>query len=550
MPEGILVSLGAGEGGDVVAGDESARVLMWHVARFMEGARGKGEDRCGFVGCGGVCVGGVDSALFRLDRVFERCHAPPVPSEDVLLQPRGLKLTLYPHQRASLQRMLEREEEGKYKIASPLYRLLPRLEGGGRFYFSIKDGAVGRDAPEGVDDCRSGWCCDEPGLGKTVTSIALILSTLGQQAGLPPGSNVQIFEDDGGVERNSEEDDGEEDGNGEASSGVKRGGKRRRADFVKKFYLLSAPNRFQIFGADELGHQDGRDMRRSVQVPVRFSANKGKSALPIAPALGIRIYLSGTTLVIVPDALVDQWARQLEMHTERSALRVKIISSQKYVPSASELAFDYDVVVVDFKVISSVLSEARAGSQPSFLRVRFLRVVMDEGHKLGSTSKQVSNFARVSEMLRAERRWILTGTPAARAFDGDLSTLVPLLKFIRDGAFGVKGGEDAWKIAVQKPYYAKHPEALAVLGELLNRVMIRSLKKNVVGIPGCTIRNVFLDFTINGAKSYNALVSTVKRNLVLCVSNSKKNATLFTFLSRLARMSLLTLLFVDDLVVC
>lgn len=379
---------------------------------------------------------------------------------------------------------------------------------------------------------------------RLLASIALILSTLGQQAHLPPRSNVQVFEGDGGAEGSSEEDDSEGDGNGESSSGVKRGGKRRRADFVMKFHLLSAPNRFQFFGADELGHQDRRDKRRSVQAPVRFSANKGKGALPIAPAPGVRIYLSGTTLVIVPDALVDQWVRQLGMHTERSALRVKIISNQKCVPSASELAFDYDVVVVDFKVISSVLSEARAGNQPSFLRVRFLRVVMDEGHKLGSTSKQVSNFARVSEMLRAERRWILTGTPAARAFDGDLSTLVPLLKFIREGAFGAKGEEDAWKIAVQKPYYSKHPDALAVLGELLNRVMIRSLKKNVVGIPGCTIRNVFLAFTIDGAKSYNALVSTFKRNLVLFVSNSKKSNPLHFFLSRLARMSLLTFLYV------
>lgn len=169
-PDGILVSLSAGGGGEVVAGDEGARVLMWHVARFMEGAaRGGGDDLCGFVGCGGVCVGGVDSALFRLDRVFEMCHAPPVPGEDVLLQPQGLKLTLYPYQRASLQRMLEREKGGREKIASPLYRLLPRLEGGHRFYVSIKDSAVGRDAPEGVDDCRSGWCCDEPGLGKTIT---------------------------------------------------------------------------------------------------------------------------------------------------------------------------------------------------------------------------------------------------------------------------------------------------------------------------------------------------------------------------------------------
>jgi SNF2-related domain len=48
---------------------------------------------------------------------------------------------------------------------------------------------------------------------------------------------------------------------------------------------------------------------------------------------------------------------------------------------------------------------------PTFvaLHVHWLRVVLDEGHVLGSAN--VTNRHKVVSALRAERRWVLTGTP-------------------------------------------------------------------------------------------------------------------------------------------
>lgn len=46
-------------------------------------------------------------------------------------------------------------------------------------------GAVGD-----LSECRGGLFCDEPGLGKTITSIALVLKTLGMRARAPPRSDI------------------------------------------------------------------------------------------------------------------------------------------------------------------------------------------------------------------------------------------------------------------------------------------------------------------------------------------------------------------------
>lgn len=54
-----------------------------------------------------------------------------------------------------------------------------------------------------------------------------------------------------------------------------------------------------------------------------------------------RIYLSNTTLVIVPPILVDQWLQEIEKHTEPGALKVLRVGGEE-LPAVMEL-FGYDV---------------------------------------------------------------------------------------------------------------------------------------------------------------------------------------------------------------
>jgi hypothetical protein len=51
-------------------------------------------------------------------------------------------------------------------------------------------GAVSCDAPPPCPQLRGGFFCDEPGLGKTVTALSLIMKTLGTVPAAPPGAQV------------------------------------------------------------------------------------------------------------------------------------------------------------------------------------------------------------------------------------------------------------------------------------------------------------------------------------------------------------------------
>ena len=85
-------------------------------------------------------------------------------------------------------------------------------------------------------------------------------------------------------------------------------------------------------------------------------------------------------------------------------------------PPAETLAREYDVVLSTFDRMSQ---RSKGGNRDDLLRVHFLRLIVDEGHLLGSVGSETTRAQRV-RAIRAERRWIMTGTPApaVRASDG------------------------------------------------------------------------------------------------------------------------------------
>lgn len=64
---------------------------------------------------------------------------------------------------------------------------LPSPTVGGRLWVNVVDGIVWPSAPAPCPEVRGGMLCDEPGLGKTITVLALLLRT----RGLLPGGTVR-----------------------------------------------------------------------------------------------------------------------------------------------------------------------------------------------------------------------------------------------------------------------------------------------------------------------------------------------------------------------
>lgn len=101
-----------------------------------------------------------------------------------------LALTLHPHQRAALGWMRRRERSRLASIRDPLWRRLD-CEQGHALWLNMIRGDLSDVPPETHQDSQGGMLCDEPGLGKTVTAIALILARRGWRPSPPVGNTAR-----------------------------------------------------------------------------------------------------------------------------------------------------------------------------------------------------------------------------------------------------------------------------------------------------------------------------------------------------------------------
>ncbi|XP_049370689.1 F-box protein At3g54460 [Solanum verrucosum] len=226
------------------------------------------------------------------------------------------------------------------------------------------------------------------------------------------------------------------------------------------------------------------------------------------PLDSFRLYLSRATLVVVPSNLVDHWRGQIERHVRRGQLRVFVWTDHKR-PSAHSLAWDYDVVITTFSRLSA---EWGPKKRSVLMQVHWLRIILDEGHTLGS-SLTLTNKLQMAVSLRATNRWLLTGTPTPNTPSSQLSHLQPLLKYLHDEAYGQN--QKAWEAGILRPFEAEMEEGRSRLLQLLHRCMISARKKDLQNIPPCIKKVTLLNFTEEHARTYNELVETVRRNILM-----------------------------------
>ncbi|OIT32406.1 PREDICTED: F-box protein At3g54460 [Nicotiana attenuata] len=226
------------------------------------------------------------------------------------------------------------------------------------------------------------------------------------------------------------------------------------------------------------------------------------------PLDSFRMYLSRATLVVVPSNLVDHWRGQIERHVRQGQLRVFVWTDYKR-PSAHNLAWDYDIVITTFSRLSAEWSPKK---RSVLMQVHWLRIILDEGHTLGS-SLSLTNKLQMAVSLRASNRWLLTGTPTPNTPSSQLSHLQPLLKFLHDETYGQN--QKAWEAGILRPFEAEMEEGRSRLLQLLHRCMISARKKDLQNIPPCIKKMIFLNFTEEHARSYNELVETVRRNILM-----------------------------------
>ena len=353
--------------------------------------------------------------------------------------------------------------------------------------------------------CVGGLFCDDPGLGKTITALALILRTKYQEPILRPHMKVHVL-----------------------NPGDYASMEERFADRKSYFALENQAHQMdfeQTYGLSSKLRQSPRLQR---------SSSQGEKQ---------EIFLASTTLIVVPFTLVNHWINQIKLHTAKGSLTFKAITpmtdvngghlngarDQKYnaheIPPPHILR-KYDIIITTFHQLSRewVVNKGRS----NLLRVHWLRVILDEGHELGK-SVQITNRLEVSCLLKCDRRWIMTGTPTPkntasirqkdagnRFSTNEIRYLQPLLRFLRVYPFHFRRESmSLFRRLISEPYEGGDGYAVQRLDLLLDQVMIRSNKRKLPNFPNMKEHNIVLDFNEVHGKSYCQLVEVIQRNLML-----------------------------------
>eukprot|EP00644_Phytophthora_capsici_P005931 jgi/Phyca11/98467/e_gw1.2.275.1 len=371
--------------------------------------------------------------------LMARIEAAPTDlwAEDV----NGLDLKLYEHQRRGLSWMMKRERV----LVWDTLLLHPFSVPGKQ---SDTDRKLETEFSEAAYDACGGMLCDEPGLGKTITMLALILLTKGQStAGMP---------------------------------------------------------------------------------------------LRVDPPTAS---FSSASLIVAPDALVEHWAEQIDRHVVYQGLKIYVDTIERKsrnLPSAARLA-EFDVVIVSFSRMTKewrlhrpasgieknrtvkygfedqparYMDGAPIGDVSPLLLVHWLRIVVDEGHKLGSRAP--TQLMQMSRLLCAERRWVMTGTPSPNTLQStDLQYIHGLLVFLRNLPYGRPDGH-SWAKAIALPFEKNEVIGFYRLQHLLSRIMIRHTKESLGDkLPKPIRHKVLVEPTSTEFKLYNAIAEIVQTSLLI-----------------------------------
>ncbi|OCL06148.1 hypothetical protein AOQ84DRAFT_390389 [Glonium stellatum] len=341
---------------------------------------------------------------------------------------RGLKTRLYPYQARSAALMIQRE-------ASPQLQLDPRLEArrspdSQEFYYGARDGSFVQK-PRYYESNRGGILSETMGLGKTVICLAVILATRFHLPQIPPE-----YQEPPPVRKNI----------GTLLSMAAATITRNAIPWQAYF------KRYE----EETGYCMERckaELKKAVPryfIPIELSRSS-RTAIRGPPQ---KLIMCSGTIVVVPRNLLHQWQSEIKKHTEEGSLNVLVMDSKMMLPPATRLA-KYDIILFSRNRFEQEIVDGadKHGRRPSrgpanqcncpyigATRVRdcscleedevyhsplrdlhWLRIIIDEGHNFSSSN---ANAVLVAKQLRAERRWVVSGTPAKDlvGVEVDLST--------------------------------------------------------------------------------------------------------------------------------
>ncbi|KAL0542840.1 hypothetical protein IC582_017921 [Cucumis melo] len=346
--------------------------------------------------------------------------------------------------------------------------------------------------------CAGGILADDQGLGKTISTIALILKERAPIRACPTVKNEELEtlnldedddihpEHDGPKQEFSHQVSPSKDLTLSKNTSVQAKGRPAAGT------LVVCPTSVLRQWADELHNKVSS--KANLSVLVYHGSSRTKDPCELAKYDVVLTTYSIVSMEVPKQSVVDEEDDEKQNAEEQAILPSHLSSSKKRKNlSGSDKKHSKNKKGVDNEVFESV-------ARP-LAKVRWFRVVLDEAQSIKNHKTQV---ARACCGLRAKRRWCLSGTPIQNAID-DLYSYFRFLKYDPYAAY------KSFCSAIKFPINKNPTKGYKKLQAILRTIMLRRTKATlldgqpIVTLPPKHVELKKVDFTEEERDFYSKL---------------------------------------------
>ena len=270
----------------------------------------------------------------------------------------------------------------------------------------------------------------------------------------------------------------------------------------------------------------GRSLRHEkeqimMHVDFSYCAKKGQEPLVhqfdehISP---IRSYPKERQKLNCPLIFIDKnVAKKLPDEEVLSMFTMVITTPQRLTKEWKNGSFKEELTTTNGKFLRRYKVRGDPTEASSLLKIRWTRLIVDEGYAIGSRGKDTKAIEFAS-WISAQRRWVVTGTPRPQTdFGSGMSNMNNMLNFLQPNFSGSPFIGDtifeSWNNCQIVSYFR--------FRNLIAMYMIRHAKYNIaeLPLPRFTIKCVHL--SVQEIMTYNTLVSAVQSNILFTSMKGK-----------------------------
>jgi SNF2 family DNA or RNA helicase len=285
-------------------------------------------------------------------------------------------------------------------------------------------------------------------------------------------------------------------------------------------------------------HVDFRYMIKTNKIPLVFEFEKKDHPRSMSVSAATDLCLVKQTHV--PVVFLDKsGTRPLPNPQFLAMFRIVVTTTQRFSSEWRKGSFQEELECQE-RASNSIYSLYQESETSPLLSIHWLRMIVDEGHSMGSSSTK-SSICFASWIL-AQRRWAMTGTPTKQT-EVQISQLFNLLKFLQHALIDMRNDDSNWwKSHIARSWRSGNLVSFFRLRSLLTLLMKRHTKNDIFELEPPRFKTTKIPMSSIEAKTYNTLVTGVQLNILATSMKGKtsglQDSLLHSSQSKSARLAL------------